>query len=234
MLCEVLIFGFVPDILLFGQSPVSILYVLTGVSFLGALEAHGISRAIYGPGGPEERPKHGTVQIRHTLAIVLRENPEDIPVIPCRIAQSGIVSEFVSYVNYRLQKSVADSSSGADTRFKIHRHLNPLPSKHRFETAMDQFVELRELMSWRDIPMIVYFLPMWSLKYLMWVSFLALVAFIFQGTATYVAVLLLFAHVILMFRSIFWAPIPPVLNPDGLEDRFIPEYKIHEEDDKKP
>lgn len=50
-----------------------ILYSLTAISFLGAIQAHGITRAIYGPDGPSDRPKNGTVQIRHQLEIGIQQ-----------------------------------------------------------------------------------------------------------------------------------------------------------------
>lgn len=69
------------------------------------------------------------------------------------------------------------------------------------------------------------------LKYLTWLSFVALIIFAIFGTANYVTLLIILAHVVLLFRDILWEPIPEYLNSDALDDRFVPEYKKQEDDE---
>jgi len=82
-------------------------------------------------------------------------------------------------------------------------------------------------------PKILYFIPMGLLKYLTWLSFLALVAFGVLSSFTYPVVLLILAHVVLLFRKWFWAPIPSYTNPDALDDRFSAEYARAKEKEEK-
>lgn len=198
-----------PQVPLLGPmlEPVYLFYFLTAVAFLGAVQAHGIARAVYGPDGPTVRPKHETVQIRHELAVVLGVDAEDIPITPCRIAQRGVMSETL--------RLMAGSTS----------------TRHRLKSGIEQCLELRALLRWWKVPRVIYFIPMGVLKYLTWVSFLALVGFTVFGTTSYVAVLLLFAHIILIFRKLLWFPIPNYRNADALDDRFVAEYEIGKKED---
>jgi len=162
------------------------LYALTLISFLGAMEAHGIGRAIYGPGGPERRPKHNVVQIHHSLAIVLNkhENPMQIPKLPSQIPIMGYTNVIFDYLRCRLQKRLRESEEFSWAADILEENLGPTPKEHIFERGLREYRETFELLSWGHIPRIVYFTPMWSLKYLMWASLLSLIGLLYKGVVS--------------------------------------------------
>lgn len=211
--------------------PIYLFYALTAVAFLGAVEAHGIARAIYGPEGPTARPKHKTVQVKHELAIVLGVNADKIPVVPCRIAHRGFVAEFLDYIVYRSRKLLYSPSMKPREKRLFMKHFGTVPPRHRLEIGVEQLTEFRSLLKWRQLPRVIYFAPLGLLKYMMWLSFAALIAFAVLGTASYAILLLILAHVALLFRNLFWAPIPDYINADAVDDRFVPEYKMHDEEE---
>jgi hypothetical protein len=81
-------------------------------------------------------------------------------------------------------------------------------------------------------PRILYFVPMGLLRRLTWTSLAVLVALGVISSFSHAVLLLTFAHVVLLFRKYFWAPIPSYTNPDALDDRFTPEYKRAEEKER--
>lgn len=206
-----------------------ILYSLTVISFLGAIQAHGIARAIYGPDGPSNRPKHGTVQIQHELAIVLGIEPERVPIVPCRIAQRGFIPEFLSYMLYLSNKLLGSLPESAPERQEVEHLIEDTPPRHRLEIGIQQLGEFYGELRWRMAPKVLYFFPMGLLKRLTWLSFLSLIAFGVLSSFGYAVVLLILAHVVLLFRKWFWLPIPSYTNPDTIDDRFTAEYKRAEE-----
>lgn len=171
------------------------------------------------------------MQIRHQLAIVLKISPEDIPIVPCRIARRGFGLEFLDYLAYKGQKAVVPESANSEAERQFQGYFETLPPRHRLEIGMEQLVKFYEHLSLWHLPQVLYFIPMALVKYLTWVSFLALVAVLILGTVSYAALLLFLAHIVLLFRDLFWAPIPNYRNDDALDDRFVPEYKTGEEND---
>lgn len=211
-----------PDQLLY------ILYSLTAISFLGAIQAHGIARAIYGPDGPSDRPKHETVQIKHELAIVLGIDPEQVPIVPCRIAQRGFILELLSYAVYLSNVLIASLPEPSPTRHEEELLLNHIPPRHRLEIGVQQLAEFNEVLRWRMAPRVLYFAPVGLLNRLTWLSFLFLVGFGVLSSFGYAVVLLILAHIVLLFRKWFWAPIPNYTDPDSVDDRFVAEYQRSE------
>jgi len=206
-----------------------VLYVLTGVSFLGAIQAHGIARAIYGPGGPADRPKHKIAQIQHELAIILGIEPDQVPIVPCRIAQRGFIPELLSYVLYLSNTVIATLPKSSPERQQVEHLLDDTPPRHRLEIGIQQLGEFYKVLRWRMTPRILYFLPMGILRRLTWISLVTLVAFGVLSSFSHALLLLILAHVVLLFRNFFWAPIPSYTNQDALNDRFTAEYKRAEE-----
>lgn len=205
-----------------------ILYGLTAVSFLGAIQAHGIARAIYGPDGPSDRPKHNTVHIQHELAIVLGIAPEKVPIVPCRIAQRGFILEILSYVVYLSNVMIASLPESSPERRELEQLLKYTPPRHRLEIGIQQLAEFNGVLRWRMAPRVLYFVPMALLKRLTWLSFLTLAAFGVLSAFDYAVVLLILAHIVLLFRKWFWTPIPNYINPDTVDDRFTAEYERSE------
>jgi hypothetical protein len=206
-----------------------ILYSLTVISFLGAIQAHGIARTIYGPDGPPDRPKHGTVQIQHQIAIVLGIEPERVPIVPCRIAQRGLIPELLSYTQYLNNKLLVSLSEFSPDHQDIEHLIEDTPPRHRLEIGIQQLDEFYGELRRRMVPRVVYFIPMGLLKHLTWLSFLSLAAFGVLSSFGYAVILLFLAHVVLLFRKWFWLPIPSDTKPDAVDDRFTAEYKRAEE-----
>lgn len=202
-----------------------VLYFLTVVSFLGAIQAHGIARAIYGPDGPSDRPKHSTVHIRHQLGIILGIEPDQVPIVPCRIAQRGFILEILSYVLYLSKKMVASFPESSPQRQQIDHLPEEIPRQHRLEIGIGQLAEFYEVLNWGMTPRILYFVPTGLLKGLTRLSLITLLVFGVLSSFSYAILLLILAHVVLLFRKYFWAPIPNYINPSTLDDRFTPEYK---------
>lgn len=182
-----------------GPEPIHLFWFLTAFTFLGAMQVHGVSRAIYGNIGPEKRPKHKSVHIRHSLAIVLGTDAENIPVVPCRLAHSNIVLEFLKDL--------------------VH-------GRERCKTGFNQLKEIGSMVTLSRTPRILYFVPMGLHRYLGIVSFVALGTALFLGAGGYAAFILIAALFVLLFRKYIWAPIPPVFNKEGLDERFRPEYEL--------
>lgn len=179
--------------------PIQVFWLFTAISFLGAMQTHGALRAIFGPGGPEKRPKHNTVFFRHSLAFILRTRAEAIPVVPCRLAHNP--ARILTDVVY---------------------------GRNRLEIALVQLKEIGRMITLRRVPRIVYFLPMGFHRLLSKIAFIALGAALYLGTTSYVAFVLFTALFVLLFRKIIWLPFPPVYDDEGLKDRFVPEYQLHE------
>ncbi|WP_226013587.1 hypothetical protein [Halomicrobium salinisoli] len=195
-----------------GLKPIHVFWFLTAFTFLGAMETHGVARAIYGPNGPTERPKDKTVQIRHTLAITLGADVEEIPILACRLWKKGLITG----IPMELAKDLAQGRS-------------------RVILGITQWREIGLMVLNREkIARVMYFIPMGLLQFWGRVAFLALGTAIYLGAGTYAAFVLFAALFVLLFRNLIWAPIPPVFNSAALDDRFDPEYKIHNESgDKK-
>jgi len=67
-------------------------------------------------------------------------------------------------------------------------------------------------------------------KQFAWAAVGLLIAFSALNSPTYVALILIFAHVVLLLRGLFWVPIPDYLNAGALDDRFTAEYQKREEE----
>lgn len=224
------LYGYFPQTI-FGQSvaPSLIFGGLAVIAFFGAMQSHGISRAIYGPNGPEARPKHKTTHVRHQMGIVLGIDADEIPVLPCRIAHEGIFKELLSYLLFGAHRAVYDNRPMFEGKELPEMWKNPPHPQHRLEKGLRQLVKLDELIGKKEILRIIYFLPMGLQKINTWVSFFALVMYMYLApNFDYILVLLFGTHLVLLFRGAVWAPIPKYYNPDGLPDRFIPEYQFKE------
>jgi len=226
--------GYFPAVTLPGPTlkPVYLFYILTAISFVGAIQGHGIARAIYGPDGPAQRPKHKSVQVQHTLSIVLSEDVENIPIIPCRIATDGILFEILDFIQYKAKEILYQLARNPTEERKFKDQFGPIVPEHRLNKGIKQLQDITQLLSWWKVPRVVYFVPMGFQKISTWAAFIALTSFVVLGSVSYVALLLIFAHIVLLFRNLFWAPIPNYLNVDALDDRFTPEYKLKEEENE--
>lgn len=191
------------EIPIYDLEPIHVFWFLTALTFLGAMQIHGVSRAIYGREGPEQRPKQKTVQIRHTLAFVLNTDAQNIPMVPCRLAHSNLGHELLK-----------DAAQG----------------RSRVKTGVIQLKEIGLMVTWSRVPWLLYFIPM-SLHRL-WgrVAFIALGAALYLDTGEYAAFVLFAALFVLLFREVIWAPIPSHFNTNALDDRFTPEYQLHDPD----
>lgn len=187
------------NLLIEGLEVVHIFWVFTAFTFLGAMQVHGVSRAIYGPAGPAERPKHKVVQIRHSLAFVLQTDVDNIPVIPCHLVYigfTGILKEF-------------------------------LRNRSLLEAGYQQLIELRKLVTWSTVPSILYFVPLSAHKLMTKAAFLSLGFALYLRSGGYPAFVLFAALFLFLFRKTVWAPLPDVFNTEALEERFTPEYELH-------
>lgn len=186
-----------------GLEPIYVFWFLTAFTFLGGMQVHGVSRTIYGLGGPEERPKQKSVQIRHSLAFALGTDAENIPVVPCRLAHSNISRELVKDV---------------------------VNGRNRLKTGLIQLREIGLMFTWSKVPRFMYFIPMGLHRFLGRVAFVVLGVALYLGAGSYAAFVLFAALFVLLFRKVIWAPLPPVFNTDALEDKFSPEYQLHDAD----
>ncbi|WP_162989886.1 hypothetical protein [Natronorubrum halophilum] len=193
------------EILIFSLKPIHAFWFLTAFTFLGAMQAHGVARAIYGPDGPEKRPKHKTIHIRHSLSFVLGTDAENIPVIPCRLAHRGLIRELLRDINQ---------------------------DRNQLKASFKQFKEIGLMLTLSKIPRVLYFTPMGLHRLSGRVAFIALGAVLYFGRGSYVAFVLFAALFVLLFRKIIWAPLPTVLNTDGLDDRFTAEYQSNDVNDE--
>lgn len=220
------------DLIIFSMEPVYFVYLLTGVSFLGAMQLHGVARAIYGPEGPSVRPKHSIVQLQHTIAIICGLDAEEVPIIPCRILNRGLLPELLDYVHYCTQRLIATNPEAFEGFENTIDSSEPLPHRHRIEIGIDQLVEFMQMLSWRDIPRISYFLPMEFHRINTWLAFLFLIFASITSTASYISLLLIFALSVLLFRGIVWSPIPDYYDIEGLQDRHVAEYELVEREEE--
>jgi len=186
-----------------GYRPIHVFWFLTAFTFLGGMQSHGVFRAIYGPNGPDERPKHGTVQIRHSLAFVLGIDANKIPMMPCRLAHSNLTRE--------LMKDVTQN-------------------RNRLKTGINQLKQIGSMLTLSMVPRTMYFIPMGLHRFWSRVAFLTIGAAIYLGGGSYTSLILFSSLFVLLFRKIIWAPLPDVFNTDALDDRFKPEYQIHQTD----
>lgn len=207
------------------------LQALTIISFIGAMEAHGIVRAIHGPDGPVVKPKMTWVVIRHQLAIIFGKEPEEIPASFCCMLASGVGRELYSYLLYRIYCAFHEMQQMAEMEKGVKIDDGGLPPSHRFETILDSSQDIRSIITKRNIHRIFYFLPMASLKHLSWISFGLIIVSMLKFDASYPVLLLLLAHVALKFRDIVWKPIPTYRNPEAKADRFKPEYEKWDSED---
>jgi hypothetical protein len=212
--------------------PIGLFYFLTALSFISAIQFHGIARAIYGPDGPSSRPKHEIVQVRHTLAIILNEEGAKVPIIPCRIANEGILRELLEYTVYRGQKSLYESQPEIWEEQRLEKVIGPVPSQHRLEVGVQQFRNFIELLTWWKLPRILFFAPMLFHTYLTWISLASLIVFAIYNSVNYALLLLILAQIVLLTRGIVWSFVPSPYNVEDVQDRFTPEYEIEREDEK--
>lgn len=222
------LYGYLPQTI-FGQfvDPSLIFGGLAVIAFFGAMQSHGVSRAIYGPKGPESRPKHKTTHVRHQLGIVLGIDADEIPVLPCRIAHEGIFKELLSYLLFRAHRAVYDNRPRFEGQELPEMWKNPPPRQHRLEIGLRQLVKLDKLIGKKELLRFIYFLPMGFQKINIWISFFALIVYMYLvANFDYIIVVLFGTHIVLLFRGTIWIPIPNYYNQDGLSDRFIPEYKL--------
>jgi len=190
---------------------------------------HGIARAIYGPDGPSERPKHKSIQIQHGLAIILGIDPDQVPLVPCRIAHRGFIQELLSYWFFWSNNVIASLPKSSAVRRENDHLIGETPPQHRLQIGIKQLLEFSQGLSWRMAPRIIYFLPLWLLRRLTLVSLTSLVAYGLLSSVSYPVFLLVLAHVVLLFRKHFWAPIPSYTSPEALDNRFTAEYERAEE-----
>lgn len=179
--------------------PTHFFWFLTAFTFLGAMQVHGVTRAIYGREGPGVRPKQKTVQVRHSLAFALGTDADNIPVVPCRLIHSNIGREILKDIEQ---------------------------DRDRLKTAIQQLMEIGSLMSWKKLPRFLYFIPMGLHRFFGKVAFGALASVIYLGAGGYATLLLFAALFVLLFRKVIWTPLPPIFNQEALDDRFIPEYRV--------
>ncbi|WP_440007554.1 hypothetical protein [Halomicrococcus sp. SG-WS-1] len=209
----------------------SLLFLIFSVfAVIGAIELHGTTRAIYGPEGPSSRPKHETVQVQHTLAIVLNKAPEEIPLVPCRVVQNGFLKEVVDYFDHIGRKAVFDQGRHTELEETLGKELTPPPRQHRLEICFEQLRKMMESVELEHLFRILYFLPMMFQKYMAKMTFILLLGFVLLGPLNHILLLLLLAHFVLLFQSKIWRPIPNASDVNALEDRFSPEYKIYGEE----
>ncbi|WP_254830181.1 hypothetical protein [Haloglomus salinum] len=218
-----------PDIantILFGPS--AVFYALTALTFLGAMQAHGISRLIFGPDGPSARPKNTTAHLRHTLAIVLDKEANQFPIIPCRIAQQGFTRHLLDYLRYKMVLWLYSAADNPETHTSFKELFGEVPKRHRLEIGYEQLESEAKSWSWRTYFRIAFFLPMGLLKHLSWLSLALLVALGALSTVSYAILLLIFAHSVLLFRGWVWSFLPDYVNYEAVDDQFIAEYEFYE------
>ncbi|MFD1586179.1 hypothetical protein ACFR9U_04235 [Halorientalis brevis] len=218
---------FLPTIGFMSLSRLDILSILAIVSFLGAIQGHGIARAVYGPDGPVYRPKQGSIQLQHTLAIILNVKPDRIPIVLCRVPQNGYLIEMLGYVDNLSRKFLYNSSKG-----EVPLDIDPPLPKHRLEIAYEQLFDVFGLMSIWKVPRIIFFLPAGLQKITGWIAFLLMSASLYFNGIRYVPMFLGGVLFLLLFRAKLWGPIPDIADPDALKDRFTPEYKMHLDDNR--
>lgn len=187
--------------------PIHLFWFLTAFTFLGAMQVHGAVKVIYGPEGPAKRPKHNTVQIRHSLAFALGVDAEEIPVTPIRLATSNIAKEWLRDIN--------------QGRTRVRRGLRELG-------------EIGLMVTRGKYLRFAYFIPMGVHRFLSRIAFLAIAATLYFGASGYAGFVLFAGLFVLHFRNWVWAPFPPVFNSDALDDRFNPEYVVHDPDREEP
>lgn len=213
--------------------PRLLFYTLAGISFLGAMQAHGLARAIYGPEGPVARPKHKTTQIQHSLAIILKKDAEEIPIVPCRIACQGITQTTLLYLRYRGLKFLYPHSAAPATQRRFEKRFGSIPPRHQLEIGVEQLVTEAKSWSWRVYPRFAYFAPMGLLKILTWLSLILLVGLGVLSSVSYAVLLLILAHAVLLFRGWVWRSFPDYIHHDAIDDRFTAEYeRVEREEDK--
>lgn len=188
-------------------APIHFFWFLTAFTFLGAMQVHGAARVIYGPWGPVNRPKHNTVQVRHTLAFAVGVDAEDIPVTPIRLATSNIAKEWLR-----------DITQG---RNRVRRGIRDLGEIGLMVTR-EKFLRF------------AYFIPMGVHRFLSRIALLAIATSLYLGSSGYTGFVLLAGLFVLHFRNWVWAPFPPLFNSDALVDRFNPEYVVHDPDREEP
>lgn len=210
--------------------PSILFYALAGLSFLGAMQAHGIARSIYGPDGPISRPKHKTLQVQHSLAIILKKDADEIPLVPCRIAHQGFTLIFLDYLQYRCLKFLYPKSAAPEDRRRFEKRFGPVPPRHQLEIGFHQLAAESKSWSWRAYPRFVYFVPMGLIKHLSWLSLILLVGLGILSTVSYTVFLLVLAHAVLLFRGRVWKSFPDYIHPDAIDDRFIAEYERYQDE----
>jgi hypothetical protein len=196
--------------------------ILTGVTLLGAIQIHGIARAIYGS-HPSSNPKQGSVQIRHSLAIVLGVNVDRVPKVAPRVFSSGIISEIVEYFQHLTKRTYFEQN-----RKMWKREFGPLTQeparKHRLEVAIQELADIPSLIHRGNILRILYFVPIGLTYSLTRLSFLILTVLLFVGNTSFIMFLLWIGQFVLLFRKKFWAPIPTTIYPEDLSDVHKAEY----------
>ena len=217
------------------------LLLLTGFTFLGAIQAHGIGRAVYGPDGPITKPKANEVQVRHEFAIIFDVDVEDVPVVPCRLLPRGVMTVVADYLIYRVVHGVRDSPEVLDfapvsssRKRKAKQEVRNLRPKHRAKTAYEQLKEIPSLVGWSGVPRAIFYSPAFALSKITLLSLLLLCITVYFGGGDYAIYLLILAHFILLFRKHFWRGIPAYPHLDSLDERCVAEYEKADRDEPRP
>jgi len=213
-----------PEIHLFNHvlTPQGVLLLVTSITFIGAMQEHGIGRAIFGRNGPGERPKQTAVAYRHTLAIILGVKAERIPITPCRFLAGNPVTAVSSWVLFRGPGE--DFVEMKDSGIKV--------LAYRAENTFHDLMELNSLIGRRQLPRLLYFSPVLVHQVSAYLALILLGFSVYEGSVTYASLILLFGLFALLLRRKVWFLIPDPERPDAMKDRFKPEYRLSE--DSKP
>lgn len=153
---------------------------------------------------------------------------EDVPILPFRILARGVTWEVLDYIIYLQRRFLYQNGILEELNRNLRLNLSIPPPKHRLEIGVTELGTLRDLIGWQQTLRIIYFFPMYFQKYLTMFSAIFLGAYLYLGSVENVALLLLLAHIVLLFRNWIWIPIPEILNPQALGDIYTPEYKMRE------
>jgi hypothetical protein len=200
-------------------SPQGLLLLVTSITFIGAMQEHGIAHAIFGRNGPAERPKQTDVAYRHTLAIILGVEAENIPIVPCRFLAGNPLTTVSSWIFYRgpSSGSIEAKNSGIEVL------------AHRAENTFHDLMELNSLIGRKQLLHLIYFSPILVHQASAYLALFLLGFSVYLGYISYISLILLFGLFALLLRRKVWFLIPSPERPDAMKDRFNPEYCLNED-----
>lgn len=200
-------------------TPQGVLLLVTSITFIGAMQQHGIGRAIFGRDGPGERPKQTAVAYRHTLAIILGVEAEKIPIPPCRFLAGSPTTAVSSWFLFR----------GPGKDYVEMRNSGIEVLAYRAENTFHDLMELNSLIGRKQLFRLLYFFPVLVHQVSAYLALILLGFSVYVGSVTYASLILLFGLFALLLRRKVWFLIPDPQRPDAMKDRFKPEYRLGED-----